>query len=136
MTGLGLAYLATPYSKQPDIDRAFQQAAKIAAHLSQSGLTIFSPIAHSHPLVRAAGLDHRDPAVYAALNARMLDHCEILIVVTMEGWHESEGIAEEIAFFERMHKPIFDCDPLTLVMKRRGYDDIPMQGADLRAGTG
>lgn len=116
---LGLCFLSTPYTKTPNIDRAFEQAAMIAAHLSRSGLTVFSPIAHSHSLARCAGLDHRDPAVFAALNKKMLQHSEVLIVVLMEGWSESDGVKEEVAFFERAHKPIFDCDPLTLVMTRR-----------------
>jgi hypothetical protein len=120
MTPLGLAYVATPYTLMPDLDRAFQQAARVAAHLAKSGLAIFAPIVHSHPLVRAGNLDHRDPAVYAALNEKMLKECSVLIVVQMEGWHESQSVKEEIAYFESMHKPIFDCDPVTLVMKRRG----------------
>jgi hypothetical protein len=115
----GLTYLATPYTLTPDIDRAFQQAARVAAHLSLAGITVFSPIVHSHPLVRAAGLDHRNPAVYAALNARMMDHCNVLVVVLMEGWHLSDGIKEEVAFFERTHKPIYDCYPVSLLMVRR-----------------
>lgn len=114
-----VAYLATPYTLRPDIDRAFQQASRIAAHLSLAGITIFSPIAHSHPMVRAAGLDHTNPAIYAALNKKMLDVCAYLIVVQMDGWQDSDGMREEIEFFERMHKPIYDCDPLTLTMKRR-----------------
>lgn len=119
MSDPGIAYLCTPYTRQPNIDRAFQQAALIAARLSRAGITIFSPIAHSHPMVRAAGLDHRDPAVYAKLNAKMLDVCNVLIVVHLEGWQESDGMREEIEFFERNHKPIYDCDPLTLRMTRR-----------------
>ncbi len=116
---LGLCFLSTPYTKTADIDRAFQQAAHIAAKLSKAGLTVFSPIAHSHSLARCAGLDHRDPAVFAALNNKMLKHAEVLIVVLMEGWQDSDGVKEEVAFFERAHKPIFDCDPLTLMMTRR-----------------
>src|ERR1700690_2249811 len=95
---LGLCYIASPYSKVADIDRAFQQVARVAAQLAKSGLTIFCPIAHSHPLVRALGLDHRDPAVYAALNAKMLDSCNVLIVVRLEGWQDSDGIREEVEF--------------------------------------
>lgn len=116
----GIAYLATPYSRMPDIDRAFQQASRIAAHLSLSGITLFCPIAHSHPMVRAAGLDHRNPAVFAALNKFMLDKCASLIVVHMDGWRESDGMREEIEFFERTHKPIFDMeDPASFTMKQR-----------------
>jgi hypothetical protein len=119
MSNLGLCYLATPYTLTADIERAFHQAACIAANLSKSGLTVFSPIAHSHSLAKCAGLDHRDPAVYEALNQKMLELSQILIVVRMEGWQRSDGVRKEVAFFEAAHKPIFDCDPITLVMTRR-----------------
>ncbi len=119
MLDSALVYLATPYTLTPSIERAFEQACQIAARLSMSGLTVFSPIAHSVTLAKVAGLDHRDPAVFAALNNKMLRHAEVLIVVLMEGWQDSDGVKEEVAFFERAHKPIFDCDPLTLMMTRR-----------------
>jgi nucleoside 2-deoxyribosyltransferase len=121
MNNMGLIYLATPYSKMADIDRAFEQAARVAAKLSLAGMTVFAPIAHSHPMVRAAGLDHRNPAVYAALNRRMLCFCDVLVIVLMEGWRESDGIKEEFDFFEAAHKPIYDCDPFTLRMMRRSH---------------
>ena len=119
MNQLGLCYIASPYTLTPDIDRAFQQVARVTAHLAKTGMAVFSPIVHSHPLVRAGNLDHKDPAVYAALNAKMLEICSVLIIVLLEGWQESDGIREEVAFFEAAHKPIFECDPFTLVMKRK-----------------
>jgi hypothetical protein len=119
MSNIGLCYLATPYALTADIERAFQQAANIGGKLCKSGLTVFSPISHSHPMARYAGLDHRDPAVFESINQRMLEFCDILIVVQMEGWQRSDGVRREIAFFEATHKPIFDCDPITLVMTRR-----------------
>lgn len=119
MTPTGFAYIATPYTKTQNLDRAFTQAARIAADLSLMGLTVFSPIAHGHALAAARNLDPKNPAVFDRLNKQMLDLCEVLIVVQMEGWSESDGVAEEVAFFERMHKPIFDCDPVTLNMVKR-----------------
>jgi Domain of unknown function (DUF1937) len=119
MTPDKLCYIASPYTRTPNIDLAFEQIARITAQLSISGLTAFSPIVHGHSMVRAANLDHTDPAAFAALNKKMLHISDILIVVWMEGWNQSTGVKEEIAYFESMHKPIYDYDPVTLVMKRR-----------------
>jgi hypothetical protein len=119
MTPPGLCYLATPYTLTESIDRAFGRACRVAAHLDMAGLTVFSPIAHGHAIARATAINPKNPATYDRLNKRMLDLCDILIVVQMEGWMESEGIKDEIEFFERMHKPIYDCDPVTLTLTRR-----------------
>lgn len=120
-----LAYLATPYSRLADLDRAFQQAGAIAYQLSSAGVPLFCPIVHAHAMARAAGQDPKNPAIYEALNRRMLDVCSKLIVVRMEGWSISDGMREEVEFFRRMHKPIhdlyprFEDDSLTFVIIKR-----------------
>lgn len=120
MTPFGLCYLATPYTRFPGgIDRAFREAARIAAHLNLAGVKAFSPIAHGHVLAKVSGLDPTDPAVFAKLNEAMLAHCGVLIVAQMDGWADSDGVREEIAYFERYIKPIYDLDPASLIMTRR-----------------
>jgi hypothetical protein len=114
-----LAYLATPYSKMSDLNKAFRQAARIAAHLSFAGLKIFCPIAHAHALARASGIDPKNPALFAKLNEEMLHVCAVLVVAQMDGWTESDGVREEIDYFELHHKPIYDLDPASLLMERR-----------------
>jgi hypothetical protein len=119
VTPSGLCYLATPYSLTESIDRAFGRACRVAAHLNMAGITCFSPIAHGHAIARCAGIDPKNPAVFDRLNKHMLDICPVLIVVLMEGWRQSDGIKEEVAFFEKMHKPIYDCDPQSLRLTPR-----------------
>jgi hypothetical protein len=89
-----------------------------------AGITCFSPIAHGHAIARCSGIDPKNPAVFDRLNKRMLDVCNALIVVQMEGIHESDGVKEEIAFFERNHKPIWDCDPQTMRLTKRQKAEI------------
>jgi hypothetical protein len=50
----------------------------------------------------------------------MMTRCDVLIVAHMTGWQESKGIAHEIDFFERANKSIYDLNPTTLMMHRRG----------------
>jgi Domain of unknown function (DUF1937) len=115
----GIAYLGSPYSKRVDLDRAFRHIARIGGMLSAAGIPLFCPIAHSHSLAWWAGVDPKNPAIYEALNDKMQDVCSVLIVTQMDGWSDSDGLSKEIEFFERTHKPIYDCDPITLIMTRR-----------------
>lgn len=115
-----LAYLATPYSKYPEgIDRAFIDAAKLAAKLLRAGVKVYSPIAHTHPLAVHGNLDPLDHSIWMPFDHAMMAAADILVVAHMDGWQASYGIAEEIKFFEAAGKPIFDLDPKTLVMTRR-----------------
>lgn len=115
-----LCYLGTPYTNFPGgIDKAFRQASRIAAHLSLAGLTIFCPIAHGHALAKASGLDPKNPAVFERINKSILHIANVLIVAQMDGWRNSEGLRDEIAHFERHHRPIYDLDPPSLIMTRR-----------------
>lgn len=115
-----LAYLATPYSKYPHgIERAFADAAALAARLMLAGVKVYSPIAHTHPLAVHGGLDPLDHAIWLSFDEAMMAAAGVLIVAHLDGWAESMGIAHEIAFFERAGKPVFDLDPANLLMTRR-----------------
>lgn len=115
-----LAYLATPYSKWPTgINDAFIEAAKLAAKLMVSGVKVYSPIAHTHPLAIYGEVDPMDHSIWLPFDEAMMQAASVLIVAHMDGWQESKGIAHEIDFFERAGKPIFDLDPDTLRMTRR-----------------
>lgn len=115
-----LAYLATPYTKYPAGPKsAHAAAASVAAKLITTGMAVFSPIAHAHPIALQGGFDLFDATLWAPLYQRMLAHCDVLIVAHLPSWENSKGVAEEIKFFERAAKPIFDLDPESLKMVRR-----------------
>ncbi len=49
-----MIYLASPYS-HPDArvrQRRFEEACQAAAAITRAGLSVFSPISHSHPIAR------------------------------------------------------------------------------------
>ena len=103
-------YLAAPYtSPDPEVSRdRVEIASIIAASLMREGYTTFSPITHGHNIA-----DHL-PAKLAASHEfwmhqclPILANCDWLIIVPLEGWRESKGIAEEIAFAQASRKPIF-----------------------------
>lgn len=117
-----LCYLATPYTKyNAGLHAAFVDAAKIAAALLASGIKIYSPIVHAHPLAMLGKLDAKDHSIWLPFNEKMLGLADVLIVAHLEGWQESVGTAHEIDTFVRTNRPIFDLNPRTLLMeKRRG----------------
>ena len=116
----GIAYLATPYSRYPGgPDMAFYRTATLAARLIRLGIHVYSPIAHTHPIAVYGDIDLFDHTIWLPFDEEMMKVSKLLLVAHMDGWEESFGISEEIKFFEAAHKPIFDLDPVSLVMVRR-----------------
>ena len=116
-----LAYLGSPYTKyKAGLPRAFTDVAELCARLVGRGLHIFSPIVHAHPIAMHGGLDPLDLTIWYPWCRVMMDRSDILIVAHMEGWQESAGLRFEVDHFERAHKPIYDLNPATLTMTKRG----------------
>lgn len=101
-----IVYLAAPYS-HPDIcirERRFAFANRAAAELVRQGSHVFSPISHSHPLA-LQGLPG-DWAFWEPFDRRMLQACDELVVLTLDGWRESKGVQAEIDLAIEMDLPI------------------------------
>lgn len=120
LTTYPLVYLATPYSKYSfGLERAFEDAAALAATMLRIGIKIYSPIVHCHPVGRFGNLDPLDHSIWLPFDEAMMRASAALLIAHMPGWRESKGIAHEIDFFTRERKPIFDFVPETMVMTRR-----------------
>lgn len=116
-----LAYLATPYTKFPGgIEAAFAAACDLTARLTQTGIIVYSPIAHSHAVAKVGKLDPFDLSIWYPHNDQLMKRCDCLIVALLPSWETSVGIKYEIDFFEREAKPIFHLHPDTLRMQRVG----------------
>lgn len=91
-----LIYLASPYShKDPYIQiQRFERACAWTASLLRRGRIIFSPIAHSHPLVRY-GLPERFD-FWKHFDTTILSRCDELWVLQLPGWQDSTGVQSEI----------------------------------------
>jgi hypothetical protein len=123
VTAHPLAYLATPYSLHPHgTVAAWQAACRLAGQLIRAGTNVYSPIAYLHAVGRYSGIDPLDHEFWMRIDRAMMDRCDVLLVAHMAGWESSKGMAIEIADFERAGKPIFDVDPQTLTMTRRGIN--------------
>jgi hypothetical protein len=116
----GLAYLGTPYTHYPHGTHvAFILACKLVGKLLRAGITAYSPIVHTHMVALYSSIDPLDHEFWMAVDLPMMRAADYLIVAQMAGWEESKGISAEIKFFEREGKPIWDLDPLTMMMALR-----------------
>lgn len=110
-----LCYVATPYSKYPlGLEHAFRDAARLTGELLKRGLSVYSPIAHTHPIAKYADIDLLDHDIWLPFDAALMSKSDALIVARMDGWEESYGVGEEIKAFKAAGKPRFDIDPKTM----------------------
>lgn len=102
-------YLASPYSSDDPMVRAerYEAACKKAAELMQMGFSVFSPIAHSHPI--SAHLPPErvvDHEFWMGQDLPILDSAERLYVLMLPGWVTSRGIAREVEEARRLGIPV------------------------------
>lgn len=91
-----ILYLASPYSHQDAKvrDRRHDAVCQVAARLIRGGLSVYSPIAHSHYIARhGIGETWLD---WERLDLSMLSRCDGLAVAMLDGWEQSQGVREEI----------------------------------------
>jgi hypothetical protein len=101
-----MIYLASPYS-HPEVEvrkQRFRDACRAAAQLLASGLTVFSPIVHGHPLVDQ-GLP-TDWPFWERFDRDHLVRCDEVVVLMLDGWRESVGVAGEIRIAGELGKPV------------------------------
>lgn len=111
----GMSYMASPYSRyHAGLDAAYSMACRASAELMKRGHRIFCPIAHSHPIATFGDIDPLDWEFWSKQDGEMMRVCNGLIVLQMEGWSESVGVADEISAFEWQGKPVICVDPKEL----------------------
>jgi hypothetical protein len=111
----GYWYLATPYSKwAAGIDDACEVAAQLAGQLVLAGVAVFSPIAHSHTVSRAAKIDPFSHHIWLPADKPLFEAAHGLIVAALPGWSDSFGVGEEIKWAIAHGKPRVLLDPTGL----------------------
>jgi len=114
-----LIYLASPYSHAycgVMADR-FRDVCSAASRLMRDGYNIFSPIAHTHPIALAGGLP-TDFDYWQKYDEIILSRCDRLVVLMLDGWEKSNGIAMEIKIAKRIGIPVEYIDADTLEVKQ------------------
>lgn len=101
-----LIYLASPYTHNDEAVREHraQQAAKAAAALFNQGHHVFAPIPHGHAIA-----EHGLPVeieFWEAYCKNMLDRCDLMLVLQIEGWTTSKGISIEASHMAKQGKVV------------------------------
>lgn len=92
-----MIYLASPYTHS-DVNvriERYRQAARYAANLMLQGVQCFSPIAYGHQFNIIHGLPVSF-SYWQDFNDRILLSCDEVLVLKIDGYLESRGIAHEI----------------------------------------
>jgi len=96
-----LVYLACPYSHPyPDVREArFNAVNKVAARMMRAGVNVISPISHNHPIVTTGDMPG-SWEFWEAYCRAILSCCHRIVVLRLDGWQESVGVAAEIKIME------------------------------------
>jgi len=99
-------YLASPYSHPDSMirEQRFRAACRATSMLLRRGKTVYSPIVHGHPLV-----EHGVPTEWPFWehnDRELLQRCEEVVVLMLDGWWESTGVAAEIRIALELGKPV------------------------------
>ena len=101
-----MIYFASPYSHpDPTVrEQRFRAACRATSVLLRMGKTVYSPIVHGHPLV-----EHGVPTEWPFWehnDRELLQRCKEVVVLMLDGWQESNGVAAEIRIALELGKPI------------------------------
>ena len=115
-----MIYLCSPYTHADPgvVEQRFDAACRAAAMLIWQGKTVFSPIAHSHPICRF-GL----PGDWEFWGRHDLEHlavCDEVVVLKLDGWRESRGVQAEVAQARALGKPVTFLTPNAHAEKNPG----------------
>ncbi len=100
-----LIYLASPYSSRSAyvMRNRYETVCKITAELIWYDYTVFSPIVSSACLDQITEISYER---WIELDLQILRRCDALVVLTLPGWEQSEGVATEIKEAEKLNLPI------------------------------
>jgi len=96
-----ITYLACPYSHEDKLveEMRFEIANFVASSLMKQGEIVFSPISHTHPMVKY-GLP-TDWGYWKSQDTAFLNKCNKIKVIKVVGWDKSSGVHAET---EQMRK--------------------------------
>lgn len=94
-----LIYLACPFRHDDLFIQRKRCAAAhyVAAKLTLEGKHVFSPLTHNEQLIDLTN-DKMPGEHWMQFDLAILDICQSLYILKMDGWEASKGVAREIAF--------------------------------------
>lgn len=94
-----LYYLGSPYSSKLGyiMHERYEAVTAFAAKLVNQGYIVFAPITQSHN-ISLAGKINTSWAFWKKFDETILDRCDGLIVLMLDGWQNSVGLTAEIEY--------------------------------------
>ncbi len=91
----------------------FKSVTDVAVELLKNDIFVFSPISYNAPWE-----DYNLPHTFSFwenFDKTFVERCDTILVLTLPGWNESIGVAEEIKYAASLNIPINFCDYETLM---------------------
>lgn len=111
----GFWYLATPYRAYPHgLAYARLQATKQAAILSDAGISVFSPIVHTHEIALHTATLKPESTEWVGLDMPLVRAARGVILCMLPGWEQSAGITRECNEAIKLGKPVIYMTPDTI----------------------
>lgn len=102
-----LIYIACPYAHRDILiqKERFKQVSKFAGMLAYAGNIVYSPISHSAPM-QYENKRKDGYSFWRTMDEFYLLRSDVMMVLMLDGWEESEGVAQEMIFANEHGKPI------------------------------
>lgn len=104
-------YLSTPYTKyEKGQERAYEDACKQAAILTDLNIPIFCPIAMAHGIEKCSRVKWGHDFALSA-DMPFLNLCTGVIVCMLDGWTQSDGVLYEVEHAKKNLLPVILMEP-------------------------
>uniref|UniRef100_A0A6M3LE83 DUF1937 domain-containing protein n=1 Tax=viral metagenome TaxID=1070528 RepID=A0A6M3LE83_9ZZZZ len=120
-----IEYLGAPYRHDNDEIRCFRAHLIniVAGNLVKQGRIIYSPITHNHPLAELFDLP-KDWEFWRKYDEAFISTSKSLLIVTLPGWLDSEGLAVEAEIAEELGIQVEPLDPLNYGVSQEQIDKL------------
>jgi hypothetical protein len=111
-----MIYIASPYSdKDPKVSELrYEKVSQCCAELVYAGYIAFSPITYGHTLLGFKEMPG-DWTFWNNFCISFLSKCELMVILTIPGWENSEGIKAEKEYAEQNGIPVIYWDGVSPV---------------------
>lgn len=101
-------FLSLPYEGQKEL--SYKVACFTAARLLKAGNIVIAPVIAGHAMETELGRQVLKNKEWIRQSLELLRRCNVVVVVTLPGWEESEGVAQETQLANRLDIPVMYCD--------------------------
>jgi hypothetical protein len=104
---MSFIFVSSPYTHADPkvVEHRYEKVLEFTARKINEGFVIYSPIVHCHPLAAKFDLP-KEFAFWEHFDKAMIDACQELWVLALDGWHESTGVEMEVQHARNIGKPI------------------------------